>query len=65
MHGQIVDAAHTLRADDKFMQPASAKFVDHASDHLLTKAGRRIFLWLATAALGALLLWAGSTRFWA
>jgi hypothetical protein len=62
---RIVVAAHTLRDDKSFIQPFWQGGADHMGDHLLTKAGRRIVLWLLTAGIGALLLWAGSTRFWA
>lgn len=62
---RIVVAAHTLRDDKSFIRPFWQGGADHMGDHLLTKAGRHIVLWLLTAGIGALLLWAGSTRFWA
>jgi hypothetical protein len=62
---RIKGAAHDLREDDSFMRPAAERFTDHASEHLLTKAGRRVFLWLVAFVGGAALLWAGSTKFWA
>lgn len=62
---RIIMAAHTLRDNQDFIGPFWRGGVDHMGDHMLTRAGRRIVLWLLTAGIGALLLWAGSTRFWA
>ena len=64
VRGQIVEAAHNLRDDDEFVGPFWRKGADHMGDHIVTRAGRKIFLWIITGVIGALLMWAGSTRFW-
>ena len=62
---RIVVAAHRLRDDQGFIGPFWRTGAGHMGEHLITVAGRKVFLWIATGLLGALLMWAGSTRFWA
>jgi hypothetical protein len=65
LQGQIVDAAHKLRDDSGFIGPFWRQGAEHMGEHVVTRAGRKVFLWLATGGAAALLMWAGSTRFWA
>ena len=62
---RIVVAAHRLRDDSGFIIPFWKNGAGHMGEHLITMAGRKVFLWIVTGLLGALLMWAGSTRFWA
>jgi len=62
---RIIAAAHKLRDDSGFIGPFWRGGADHMGDHMLTRAGRKIFLWVLTGLAGWLLLWAGSTKFWA
>lgn len=61
---RIVAAAHQLRDDSAFIKPFWKSGAEHMGEHALDRAGRKVFLWLATGGAGALLMWAGSTRFW-
>jgi hypothetical protein len=61
---QIVTAAHKLRDDSGFIGPFWRSGAEHMGEHVVTRAGRKVFLWLATGGAAALLMWAGSTRFW-
>lgn len=65
MDERIIVAAHKLRDSKDFIEPFWQKGAGHMGDHMLTVAGRKIFIWIATGIIGALLMWAGSTRFWA
>ena len=64
MDERIVAAAHRLRDDKSFIGPFWTGGVDHVGDDIVTRAGRKVFLWIVTGIAGALLMWAGSTRFW-
>lgn len=64
LQAQIVDAAHRLRDDQAFIGPFWRKGAEHMVEHGIDRAGRKIFLWIATGIGGAVLMWAGSTRFW-
>ena len=61
---RIVAAAHRLRDDSGFIGPFWRTGAGHMGDHMITVAGRKVFLWIITGVAGALLMWAGSTRFW-
>ena len=62
---RIIAAAHKLRDDKGFIGPFWTGGADHMGEHVLTRAGRKIFLWVITGLAGWALLWAGSTKFWA
>ena len=64
MDDRIVAAAHRLRDDQGFIGPFWVGGTKHIGDHMVTVAGRKVFLWILTGVAGALLMWAGSTRFW-
>jgi hypothetical protein len=64
MDERIVLAAHRLRDDSGFITPFWQKGAEHMGEHAITRAGRKVFLWLCTGIIGALLMYAGSTRFW-
>lgn len=60
LRSEIKRAAHELRDDSDFSQPYWAKGLDIMTEHGLTRAGRKILIYVAGAAAAAFLLWVGS-----
>jgi hypothetical protein len=57
---EIKKAAHELRDDSDFSRPYWTSGADTATDHLFTKASRKVLIYIAGAAAAAFLLWLGS-----
>ena len=53
--------AHELRDSDTFMGPLWIKGTDKVFDHILTKLGRKLLLYVFGAVTTVFLIWLGST----
>ena len=60
LRAEIMRAAHELRDDSQFSHPYWQKGFDVMADHGLTRAGRKILIYVVGACAAALLLWVGS-----
>lgn len=60
LRAEIKRAAHELRDDSDFSVPYWQRGADTATEHLLTRAGRKMLIYILGACGAALLLWVGS-----
>jgi hypothetical protein len=60
MRAEIKRAAHELRDDSDFAGPYWRSGADHVTEHLTTKAARKLLMYVIGAIATGLLLWAGS-----
>jgi len=60
LRGEIKRAAHELRDDSDFSRPYWQGGADTATEHLITRAGRKVLIYIAGACAAAFLLWIGS-----